>query len=88
MHHIKIEEVSGTLFSQIAGSGEIHCKKGEVDKLSLAIYGSGDFHGKELTTKEADIVSEGSGKIELYRIIGYSTEQLSEDSELKVKIRG
>lgn len=85
---IKIEEVSGTLFSQIAGSGEIHCKKGEVDKLSLAIYGSGDFHGKELTAKEADIVSEGSGKIELYRIIGYSTEQLSEDSELKVKIRG
>jgi len=85
---IKIEEVSGTLFSQIAGSGEIHCKKGEVDKLSLAIYGSGEFYGKELTVKEADIVSEGRGNIELYRITDSSTEHLSEDSELKVKIRG
>lgn len=85
---IKIDEVSGTLFSQIAGSGEIHCSKGEVDRLTVAIYGSGDFYGNELTAKEADILSEGSGNIELYRITDYSTEQLSEDSELRVKIRG
>ncbi|MBR5452457.1 MAG: DUF2807 domain-containing protein [Clostridia bacterium] len=85
---IKIGEVSGTLFSQIAGSGEIYCKNGEVDRLTVAIYGSGDFHGNELTAKEADILSEGSGNIELYRITDYSTEQISEDSELRVKIRG
>lgn len=64
---IRVQEVNGSLTAQIAGSGDIRIKQGNVTTLNATVTGSGDikFGGK---AENAILTVTGSGDIQVTEV--------------------
>lgn len=86
--NIIAKEVKESLKISICGSGNVKLGAGKLDFYKAKIMGSGNINSREISTRTAKIVIEGSGDVIVGRVIEESFEKHSKNSTIKILARG